>query len=360
MKQITFDELRQNKTDHIPDPDLLHDLQGKEKECWTDYLYANPRSNTATKLNLRQHVISLYDPFASRKDFPAGRRWCVNVYVGCIHSCKYCYIISYIPDAFSPRVKKNFKTRLEKDLKEIEYLKLHPAPIHISNSTDPLQKLEKTQQDTLFLLDQLQKHRKNFSTITMLTKNPALLCEQEYMEIIKPLENFQVEVTCPFYDEESRRFFEPHAPSVESRLTAIRKLRENNISAALRIDPIFPRNPLPDDFFDKPALEDYGVYQSQTKEDIMQLIEFASEVKCSRIIVSPLKLTVGSYKNKSELIPIYRELYAAANNGKLFKKGPAYRLPDKLNQYWRENPGNKARSLKIPLIFCKRNLFGTK
>ncbi|MCP4348573.1 MAG: hypothetical protein GY795_24075 [Desulfobacterales bacterium] len=359
MKQISFDKSKQNKADLIPDPDLLHDLHGKEKESWINYLYANPRSNT-TKLNLRQHMISLYDPFALRKDFQANRRWCVNVYVGCIHSCKYCYIISYIPDAFSPRIKKNFKTQLEKDLKEINRLKLHPAPIHISNSTDPLQKLEKKHQHTLFLLEQLQKHRENFSTITMLTKNPALLCEQEYMEIIKSLDNFQVEVTCPFYDEESRRFFEPHAPSVESRLTGIRTLCENKISVSLRIDPIFPRNPLPDDFFGKPALEDYGICQSQTLKDIEQLIEFASEEKCSQIIVSPLKLTVGNYKNKSEMVPMFRGLYAAANNGKLFKKGPAYRLPDELNKYWRKLPENKAQSLKIPLIFCKKNLFGTK
>jgi DNA repair photolyase len=354
----TLPEKLQQKLQLLPDPELFNDNFPKEEMIhWVNYLYANPKPGTQ-KLNLRTHIIGLYDPFAPRKEFPAGRRWCVNVYVGCAFYCKYCYIISYIRGAFRPRVKRDFQKLLLKDLEELQQRKLRPTPIHVSNSTDPLQPIEKVHKDTLFLLQQLQKYQRCFSTITILTKNPILLCTPKYLKVIQSLKTFQVEVTCPFYQDEPRKFFEPGAPKIESRFEAIRILRKHNIKVALRIDPIFPRNPLPKEFFEKPTLHAYDAPQSQTEEDIEHLIRFASEVGCSRIIVSPLKLTAGRL-NRSELLTEYRKLYAAANNGKLIKKGAAYRLPWPLYHHWIEKPTHIADSLEIPLVYCKKNLFDT-
>lgn len=346
-----------HKLELIPDIELLSGLSEEEKSQWVDYLYANPKPKT-TKLSLRSHIIGLYDPFAARKDFPAGRRWCVNVYTGCAFSCKYCYTISYIRDAFKPRIKGNFERLLANDLEEIQKDHLHPAPIHISNSTDPLQPLEKVHKHTLLLLQKLLEYRDCFTTITILTKNPILLCAPEYLRVIKAMQRFQVEVTCPFYTDKPRQFLEPGAPKIETRLEGIRQLCNQDITVALRIDPIFPRDPLPHEFFDKRSLIDYGAPQSQTEEDIECLITFAKNVGCSRIIVSPLKLTTGRF-NESELLPLYQKLYAAANRGRLIKKGPAYRLPWPLYHYWIENPTKFADSLGIPFIYCKNNLFST-
>jgi len=355
-ERLSYQELAQ-MLQLIPDPVLFDGLSEEEKYQWIQYLYAYPRAGTQT-LNLKDRIISLYDPFAARKDFPAGRRWCVNVYVGCAFSCKYCYIISYIRDSFQPREKKNFRNLLERDLKAIQRLKLHPAPIHISNSTDPLQHLEYKYQHTLFLLQQLLEYRKYFTTITILTKNPAMLCNPEYLNIVKRLNPFQVEVTCPFFRDEIRKAFEPGAPSVENRLEAIRNLREKNIQVALRLDPVFPREPLPEEFFNKQFLKDYNAPQSHTEEDIIQLIQFASQVGCKSVIVSPLKLIIGKM-GKSELVSEYIKLYAAANNGKVIKKGPAYRMPWRLYHDWLKRPMEVAKSSGIPLIYCKNNLFKT-
>lgn len=338
-------------------------LSLEETYSWLNYIYAKPTNlETTNRLNLKNRIIGLYDPFADQDEFPSGRRWCVNVYTGCSFSCKYCYTISYIAEAFHPRVKKDFEKKLKKDLKDIKEFSLHPAPIHISNSTDPLQPLEKVHKHTLLLLSELKKNRELFTTITILTKNPAILCGSDYINVIKSLSTkdhfFQVEVTCPFYNDDTRRFFEPGAPPVQSRLDAIRQLREQGIRVALRIDPIFPRDPLPKDFFEKPSLKDYGAPQSQTDEDFEQLIRFASDVKCSRIIISPLKLTTDRL-NKSELIPVYLKLFAAANKGRAIKKGAAFRLPWELYCYWREKPLQVADSLGMPLIYCKKNLIET-
>ncbi|MDM8524112.1 hypothetical protein QUF80_12150, partial [Desulfococcaceae bacterium HSG8] len=342
---------------NLPDPDLFDGLSEKEAYGWREYLYATPRKKTR-KLSLRNHVIALYDPFASRKDFPAGRRWCVNVYVGCIFSCKYCYIVSYIRNAFKPHSKKNFKKLAERDIKKIQKLGLHPAPIHISNSTDPLQYLEKSHKHTLFLLQKLREHRECFTTITVLTKNPMILCDPEYLTIIQALKNFQVEVTCPFYKDDIRKFFEPYAPPIESRLEAIRKLREKDITISLRLDPVLPRVPLPKEFFSKPGLEDYDAPEGQTDKDIEQLIRFASEVGCKSIIVSPLKLVIGRFGNP-DICSDYLKLYTEANQGKLIRQGSAYRMPWPLYLHWLEKPGDLAKSLGIPLIYCKNNLLNT-
>ncbi len=343
----------------LPDPELFKGLSAEETENWKTYLYTKPKKE-GQKFNLRSHVIALYDPFAARKDFAAGRRWCVNVYVGCAHSCRYCYIAAYIRKPFEPRPKKNFEKLLEKDFKEIENLNLHPAPVHISNSTDPFQPIEKIHRHTLFLLRELQAHRRCFTTITMLTKNPAILCESEYLNIIQQLEIFQVEVTCPFYRDEIRKYFEPGAPRVESRLNAIETLRKNNISVSLRIDPIFPREPLPEQFFTKPLLKDYAAPESHTEEDIEQLIRFAANVGCKRVIVSPLKLTIGRFAG-GDLRPDYLKLYleAGRNGNEKIKKGSSYRLPWALYRHWREKPEQLGASLGISVFYCKNNLFDT-
>ena len=358
MSCISPEESIQKIFQNIPDPELLEGLTDGEKAKWVQYLYATPKRNTHN-LSLRNHIIGLYDPFAVRNNFSAGRRWCVNVYVGCAYQCRYCYTISYIRDSSHPRVKNNFQKRLQNDLDELERYNLHAAPIHISNSTEPLQHLEMKYHHTLSLLQQLQKYRHRFTTITILTKNPARLCLLKYIEALQALLNVQVEVSCSFFQKQFKEQFEPGAPSIESRLSAIRQLRKHNISVALRIDPIFPRDPLPSSFFKRQTLKEYGVPHCQTETDIEYLMKFAAEVGCTRIIVSPLKLIIGRF-NKSALLPIYRELYAAANNGKPLKKGPAFRLPWELYQYWIEKPKQIAKSVGIELVYCKHNLVNTK
>jgi DNA repair photolyase len=192
----------------------------------------------------------------------------------------------------------------------------------------------------------------------MLTKNPELLCAAEYMEGARALTDFQVEVTCLFFRDEARRLYEPGAPKVESRLEGIRKLRENGISVSLRIDPIFPRDPLPQGVFRKSCLRDYNIVPGQTDEDMEHLIRFAAEVGCRRIIVSPMKLVAGRW-GKSELLETYLELYRDANKGQPIKKGTAYRLPWSLYHYWIERPTELAESLGIQLVYCKKNLCAT-
>jgi hypothetical protein len=130
----------------IPDPVLFLGLREDNADQWASYLYSRPKEDT-TKLSSRSHLVGLYDPFASRDEFPAGRRWCVNVYTGCAFSCKYCYAVGYIQNAFKPRVKKDFQRclRISTRYRHVGSI-LHPfisaiPPIPCSRWREPISTL---------------------------------------------------------------------------------------------------------------------------------------------------------------------------------------------------------------------------
>ena len=116
----------------------------------------------------RPYVIKWYCPFADQRKFPSGHRYCINVYTGCEHKCQYCYAAAYVSEQV--HCKSNFRAELVKDLDALDEYDVPAAPVHVSNSTDPLQSLELQHRHTLFVLKNLAKRRHRFTTVTLLTK----------------------------------------------------------------------------------------------------------------------------------------------------------------------------------------------
>jgi hypothetical protein len=85
----------------------------------------------------RPRIIKWYCPFASQSEFPSGHRYCINVYTGCAHQCMYCYAAAYEP--VQPACKNRFEALIQRDVEDLERFGVPPAPIHLSNSTDPFQ-----------------------------------------------------------------------------------------------------------------------------------------------------------------------------------------------------------------------------
>lgn len=343
----------------VPDQALLADLDVGLAVRFMTYFYACPTKGSG-QLSLKSRALGLYDPFAQRSHFPAGRRLSCNVYTGCDHGCVYCYTCGYIPDSRSARSKTNFLRDLQRDLRDLKGLGLPPMPLHISNSTDPLQEwLEGQYQHTLQLLRTLVGEQHLFTTITLLTKNPARLTRSEYLDCLQSLEHVCVEVSLIFWDDCQRKAFEPGAPSVDSRLNAICTLRKEGVPVALRVDPLFPRNPLPNQFFSHCRVEDYGARSAHTFEDLQRLVEFAADTGCKSVIVSPLKVLCGRWHDQT-FLNAWEPLYKDANKGFPLVRSFAYRLPDAyVRQHLIGPVAQYGQAKGICVVHCKENLIST-
>jgi len=286
----------------------------------------------------RPQVLHWYCPFAAQAVFPSGHRYCLNVYSGCSHECEYCYAVSYAGSKAS--CKRGFGRLLERDLADLEAFDVPPAPVHLSNSTDPFQPLEQVHGHTRLALEGILAHRHRFTTVTMLTKNPLLPVKLGYLQLLQALGRitpdhpkqaqvtppFQVQVSLAFWRDEARRAYDLTAPSVEDRKAGVRALREAGIPVVLRIDPLFPRSPLPLD--GKPSMADVGLTEAQTITDLEQLVDFAREVGARHVVYSPVKIVQPRGRPLSTTMTALRDLYRAlCAPGRPAWRGGSWRLP---------------------------------
>jgi len=321
----------------------------------------------------RPRVVKWFCPFADQKDFPSGHRYCINVYTGCSHRCKYCYAQGYEPN--QAKCKDNFKKKLLKDLSEIEEFNLPAAPLHLSNSTDAFQPLELKQRLALYTLVQLQQYRQYFTSITILTKNPTVLTEPQYLKALKSLGTLpadhrrkdlfsskaipalRVEISLAFWDEDSAKFYDPGAPAVAQRAAAIKTLRQNDIPVVLRIDPLLPHNPLPGG----KLLADFQLPDAQSLSALEELVKFAAELKILHIVYSVAKIIAPRYKPIPEAIQQLKQVYEyAAKPDKLVFRGGSWRLPEIIAQEHIVKPFLEiCDNYGMKAYFCKQNLLST-
>jgi DNA repair photolyase len=306
------------------------DYSRQDKRAIYRYLFS--RDPKKFPPSLKNRLIGLYDPMADRgRRFPDGLRWCLNVYVGCEHNCGYCYVNGYNPETvgISPHPKTNFEKDLTRDIENLLSLCVPPAPLHLSNSTDLLQSaLERKYGHTLFALILIAKHRSQFTSLVILTKNPAMLCEAEYLSTISSpeIKPITVQITCAFWRDEPRAFYEPHAPSIDNRLNAMKSLADNGIDVELRIDPLFPSARINREIRGHDELAHYSILEAQTQEDITQLVRFAKGVGAKAVIAKPLKVPLS--KKAQQCKDWFGKLYsdAARSHGRT-ARGGSWRLP---------------------------------
>ncbi len=323
----------------------------------------------------RPRVIKWYCPFAHQGSFPTGHRYCINVYTGCSHRCLYCYAAGYEPAHAGS--KRDFARLLAKDLADLERFNVPPAPVHIAISTDAFQPLEARVGDTKRTLEGLLAHRHRFSTVTILTKNSALAARADYAQLLRALGEIpsghpfaerwhaldhpavQVEVSLAFWREEAARFWDPGAPSVASRVAGIRSLRAAGIPVVMRIDPLFPRSPLPVE----PArsLTDFGLVEAQTLEDLEHLVHFAKACGARHVVYSPAKIVRPRWQPLpsalNHLLQVYRALSAPE---KPEWRGGSWRLPGPVAERLVTGPFRElCRAAGLPTKFCMKSLLDT-
>jgi len=170
-----------------------------------------------------------------------GFDYCINPYVGCGHGCRYCYasFMKRFTGHLEPwgeftDVKVNAPHLLKKQLKRAKQ-----GVVALSTVTDPYQPIERKYQLTRKCLEALLEAR--FS-VHLLTRSP--LCLRD-IDLFKQFERFEAGFSFGTHNEGIRKIFEPHSPSIDSRVKALRALHREKIRTYAFVGPMLPLDPKP-------------------------------------------------------------------------------------------------------------------
>jgi DNA repair photolyase len=162
--------------------------------------------------------------------------YALNPYVGCQHSCVYCY--AKFMKRFTGHkevwgdfvdVKINAPELLASEVK-----RKRAGRVWVSGVCDPYQPLEKKYAITKMCLDILVDNGWPF---TIQTRSPLVLRD---IKTLKRGGSIEVGFTITTADERIRSLFEPGAPSSGKRIEALASLRLEGIRTFVMIAPILP------------------------------------------------------------------------------------------------------------------------
>ncbi len=162
--------------------------------------------------------------------------WVVNPYTGCQHACTYCYarFMKRFTGHKEPwgefvDVKVNAPDLLQKEIK-----RKRKGRVWVSGVCDPYQPLEARYRVTRRCLEILIAGE---WPVTVQTRSPLVARD---IDLLKAAADIEVGMTITTADENIRRLFEPHAPSIESRIEALDQLHGAGISTFAMIAPMLP------------------------------------------------------------------------------------------------------------------------
>lgn len=166
-----------------------------------------------------------------------GADYVINPYVGCQHSCVWCYA----------RFMKKFTNHTEKwgsfvDIKmnapEIlkkELKKIRPKNIFLSSVTDCYQPIEQKYQITRQILEILSEYE---IPVSILTESILVLRD---IDILKKFKNIEVGFTLVSDNDKVNRLFQPYSSLPSERINALKKLKKEGIKTYVHLGPILPK-----------------------------------------------------------------------------------------------------------------------
>jgi DNA repair photolyase len=162
--------------------------------------------------------------------------YALNPYVGCQHSCVYCYA----------KFLKRFTGHKEKwgefvdvkinapELLSHEVKKKRVGRVWVSGVCDPYQPLEKGYMITKRCLDILAENGWPF---IVQTKSALVLRD---IETLKKADNAEVGFTITTADDKIREIFEPGTSPISNRIDALATLKSKGIKTFAMVAPILP------------------------------------------------------------------------------------------------------------------------
>lgn len=160
----------------------------------------------------------------------------INPYIGCQHSCSYCYA----------RFMKKFTGHQEpwgsfvdvkinaSELLRKEIVKKKKATVWISGVCDPYQPLESQYTLTRQCLKILALEE---WPVVIQTRSPLVLRDAD---ILREFKNVEVGFSIPTANDYIRRLFEPATPSIPGRITSLKQLHGMGIRTYAMIAPLLP------------------------------------------------------------------------------------------------------------------------
>ena len=195
--------------------------------------------------------------------------WSINPYIGCAFGCAYCYaryahryvmernasasrLDSSLADdltgmppwlAFERRVfvKENAPDVLRRALRQgsARHLGLiRGETILVGSATDPYQPAERRFRVTRGVLEVLAEHPG--LSVVVITKSPLITRDIDVLARIARHSELSIHISLITLDRELARRIEPRAPTPDSRVRALGRLRSAGIDAGINCMPVLP------------------------------------------------------------------------------------------------------------------------
>ena len=195
--------------------------------------------------------------------------WSINPYVGCAFGCAYCYAryahryvmernatasrldpalagdLAAMPPwlAFERRVfvKENAPDVLRRALRhgsDRHLALLRGEAIVIGTATDPYQPAERRFRVTRGVLEVLAEHPG--LSVVVITKSPLITRDMDLLTRIARHSELSIHISLITLDRELARTIEPRAPTPDSRVRALARLRAAGIDAGINCMPVLP------------------------------------------------------------------------------------------------------------------------
>ena len=160
----------------------------------------------------------------------------INPYVGCTHSCRFCY--ACFMKRFTGHSEKwgeflDIKVNAP-DLIPLKSSKYEGKYIFLSSVTDPYLPLEKKYKLTRRIIEKLIPLK---PVLGILTKSDLILRD---IDLIKQFAESEVGFSFSTLDEEIRKKVEPSASPIKNRINALKEFHEAGIKTYVFISPILP------------------------------------------------------------------------------------------------------------------------
>jgi DNA repair photolyase len=206
----------------------------------------------------------LNDPEVTKMGF-----WSINPYVGCAFGCAYCYArythryvmeravtsqaldgeteqdVARIPPwlAFERHivVKRNAPAILRRTLRhgsDKHRRLIEGETIVIGTATDPYQPAERRFRITRGILEALSEHPG--LDVVVITKSPLITRDIDLLVRLMRHCTVSVHISLITLDRQLARRLEPRAPTPDSRVRALERLREAGIEAGINCMPVLP------------------------------------------------------------------------------------------------------------------------